>query len=150
MRSISSTLKYEWAHDSVITNRMRQKQYCMTSLLNFYTNFNIFSLMVITKHWLYSLCSTIHPWTYLISSGLYLPLPSPYIAFPPPLWEKNQDLFFLALNLVKWEWISRGSSRYCNTEICFLGLGADDWLTLWKTEVNSGVGFPSYPGNLEG
>ena len=47
MRYISSTLKYEWAYDSIITNRMRQKQYRMTSVLNFYTNFNIFHLWLL-------------------------------------------------------------------------------------------------------
>ena len=39
------------------------------------------------KHWLYSLCCTIHPCS-LTPRSLYLPLPSPYMPFPrPPHWQ---------------------------------------------------------------
>ena len=39
---------------------------------------------VITKYWLYSPHSTVHPWVYLTPNSLYLPLPNPCIAPPPP------------------------------------------------------------------
>ena len=42
-----------------------------------------FPFTVIIKHWLYSLCYTLHPWAYLIANNLYLPFPHPYIALPP-------------------------------------------------------------------
>ena len=43
-----------------------------------------FPFIVITKHWLYSPCCTIHAWACLTPSSLYVPLSHPCIA-PPHL-----------------------------------------------------------------
>ena len=39
--------------------------------------------MDITGCWLYSQCWTTHPWVYLTSNSLQLPLPNSWITFPP-------------------------------------------------------------------
>lgn len=47
MRSISSLLIYKWAHDSVITDRMRQSSTVWTSCFKFLYKLNIFHLWLL-------------------------------------------------------------------------------------------------------
>lgn len=60
-------------------------------LKKFFFNFKTiskgyFPFTVITKYWLYSLCCTVHLWTWLTPNGLHLPLPDPYIlSVPEPI-----------------------------------------------------------------
>ena len=52
---------------------------------NFYFNIiskGYFLFAVTTKLWLYSLCCTIHSWTYVTPNSLYLPFPYPILPFP--------------------------------------------------------------------
>ena len=52
--------------------------FCLLILYAMFKHY--FQFTVITKYWLYSLCCTMHPWTYLTPKRLYLPplhCPSP-------------------------------------------------------------------------